>query len=175
MKKLLLGLLSTVVSLSAVAQEVRYARVISVTPLESRSVVPETRQHCRKVMVPIYNSYHVQDNQNGLSPALGMLIGAAIGNQAFRGDARLAGTFLGAAVGHGVASSDRQSTYRNEFVGYQERVDCSESRQEWVPRVTITGYQVSYSIDGQIRTTVLNSYPGEYVRIVTSTSYRVEP
>lgn len=186
--KLIVSLLASLIATSVAAQEVRYARVVSVVPMESVQQFNEPRHICNRVSVPVYQDVPVQvlvetpivtqTQTNPAAPVLGMLIGAAIGNRAFSGDARLAGTFLGAAVGTAVGENSSRTTYvttqptyvtqyRRE-VTMQYRDDC-RIRHETINRTVVVGYNVTYTIDGTTKTVVMNSRPGDHVKIITST------
>lgn len=186
--KMIISCIAALFAAAANAQEIRYGRVISVTPLESVHQFNEPRHICTRVSVPVYQDVPVQvlvdtpvvthTQTNPAAPVLGMLIGAAIGNRAFSGDARLAGTFLGAAVGTAVGESSSRTTYvttqptyvtqyRRELV-MQSRDDC-RIRHETINRTVVVGYNVTYTIDGTTKTVVMNSRPGDHVKIITST------
>lgn len=191
--KLSIAALAVFLASCAVAQEVRFARVVSVTPVEGVEQVSEPRNVCTKVQVPIYRDVpvqvlvetpvvsHVQTNPG--MPLVGMVIGAAVGNRAFSGDARIAGTLLGAAVGTAIGENASRHTYvtthptyvtqyRREVRAVRYRDECAIV-YEPVYRSVVTGYNVAYSLDGVIRNVVMNSRPGDYVKVVTSTM--VEP
>ena len=169
--------------ISVAAQEqVHLARVLSVSPVYTQQVSQElsapicTITHVPSYRrVPVFRDVQVRDSA---APAVAALVGALIANQAFRGsDARAAGTLLGASVGF--AAADGYATQRGvvEYhteVHYEQQQSC---RTEYVPvyRNVISGYRVTFAHRGTQTTIVMNSHPGEYVKIVTSTSYRVEP
>lgn len=187
--KLIATALASLFAVAANAQEIRYAKVLSVFPLESVHQFNEPRQICNRVSVPVYQDVPVQvlvespvvshTQTNPAAPLLGMLIGAAIGNRAFSGDARLAGTFLGAAVGTAVGESSSRTTYVTSHPTYvtqyrremtiQYRDEC-RIRHETVNRTVVVGYNVTYQLDGINKTVVMNSHPGEYVKVITSTT-----
>lgn len=184
---LLLGVCTAVA-----AQEVRYARVTSVVPMESVHQFNEPRTVCTRVSVPSYHDVPVQVlvdtpvvshvQTNPAAPLIGMLIGAAVGNRAFSGDARLAGTFLGAAVGTSIGESSSRSTYISSQPTYvtqyrrevreQYRDEC-RTHHETINRTVVVGYHVTYTLNGVSKTIVMNTRPGEFVKVVTSTS--IEP
>lgn len=177
-----IAILASLVAFSVNAQErVQLARVISVSPIETHERSLElSAPICTIVstpvqrVVPVVRDVQVRDPA---VPAMAALLGAVIANQAFRGsDARAAGTLLGASVGYAAADGyapSRSIEYRTE-IHYEQRESC---RTEYVPvfRPVITGYRVTFIHRGTQTTIVMNSHPGEYVKIVTSTSYRIEP
>lgn len=188
-------LISALFTTVAYAQEIKHAKVISVSPIESLVQSYEPRNVCVKVQVPVYKTvpYQVRvdtpvvtyrETRDSAAPILGMLVGAAIGNRVFNGDARFAGTFLGASVGYGLASGNsshqaqvvNQTSYvtefRREFQGVTIQDECRQENTLVHKNIT-TGYNVTYMLNGVNRTVVMNSHPGEYVRVITTTT--VEP
>ncbi len=170
------------VCVSAIAHEkVHLARVVSVSTIETHEKSLElSAPICTLTSVPTYRQVPVYRNvpvRDASAPAFAALVGAVIANQAFRGsDARAAGTLLGASVGYaaadGYASNRTIVEYQTE-VHYETRESC---RTEYVPvfRPVITGYRVTFVHNGVQNTVTMRNHPGEYVRIVTSTSYRVD-
>ena len=173
--KLLLSSLTLALSVCAQAQEVTYAPVISATPVERQFTSYElTEPVCTVVQVPVerrvpvYRDVPVRDTA---SPLLGMIVGAAIANQALRGsDARPIGTMMGASLGYsamdGNVGSRRVVEYQTE-IHYENRQSCNR-RSELVTRNVIDGYRVVYEFQGQHRTIMMKTNPGTYVKVVTS-------
>lgn len=193
-KKVLLVAMTMAVSAAATAQNVRLAKVISVTPIETMQQSYELRPVCTRTSVPVYREVpvhteapvvqtHVQ--RDTAAPLLGMLLGAAIGGHVFRGDAKVAGTILGGAVGYGVGNDSASTvttttvqrgystSYRTELVGYQEKEIC-QTVYENTYRPVISGYRVTFVLDNVQRTVTMSSRPADYVKVVTSTTV-VEP
>jgi len=172
--KLIITVLASMFAVSAaVAQDVRYARVVSVTANEKMyssyelgptvctiQNVPVERQ------IPIYREVY---GNNG-NQAAGMIIGAVIGNRIFDSSngSRIAGTFLGAVVGNSLASDSRRTIveYRSE-VHYVEQQYCGR-KSEFVTRPVIDSYNVVYELDGVLRSVVMRNPPGERIRITTT-------
>jgi len=174
--KLLLSLLALSLSACATAQDVSYAPVISVTPIERQFTSYElTEPVCTTTTVPVerrvpvYRDVVVRDTA---SPIAGLIVGAVIGNQALRHtgkEGRAMGTLMGATVGY--ASVDTYSTrqvveYHTE-VHYETRQRCGR-RNELVTRTVIDGYRVVYEFQGEQRIVTMRNHPGAHVRIVTS-------
>lgn len=175
--KTIVSAIALAMSASAMADEVSYARVTSVIPIQENFTSYEVVPVCGIVSVPVTRQVPVYTEQtiSRGDPVLGALVGAAIGSQLFRGDAgsRVAGGFLGAAIGSSFAegSTRRIVEYRTEVHYEQQRV-CRE-RSELVTRVISSGYQVTYEFKGVRQQTRMNTHPGEFVRIVTT--QRIEP
>lgn len=185
--------LVAMIAFSSHAQTVQYGKVTAVSPIETMVQVTEPRSVCTQVQVPIYHDVPVQVlvetpvvsqvQTNPAAPVLGMLIGAAIGNRAFSGDARLAGTFLGAAVGTSLGETSSRHTivttqptyvtqYRRELKDVRYRDEC-RTIYESVVRSVVNGYNVTYTLNGTSKTVVMNSRPGDFVKVITSTT--IEP
>lgn len=193
-KTLILAFLMTSVACSALAQSTRLAKVVSVVPIETMQQSYELRPICTRTSVPVYREVpvhvetpvvqtHVQ--RDSAAPLIGMLLGAAIGGNVFRGDAKVAGAILGGAVGYGVGNDSATvtttttvqrgyaTTYRTELVGYQDKESC-QTVYENTYRPVVTGYHVTFVLDNARRTVIMNTKPGDYVRVITSTTV-VEP
>ena len=175
--KTIVSAIALAMSVSAMADEVSYARVLSVIPVQENFTSYEVVPVCGTMSVPVTRQvpvYTEQTTSRG-DPVLGALLGAAIGSQMFRGDtgSRVAGGFLGAAIGSSLAegSTRRIVEYRTE-VHYEQQRTCQE-RSELVTRSIQSGYQVTYEFRGVRRMIRMNSHPGEFVKIVTT--QRVEP
>lgn len=186
-------LMTAVAACSAFAQNVRLAKVVSVVPIETMQQSYELRPVCTRTSVPVYREVpvhvdapvvqtHVQ--RDSAAPLLGMLLGAAIGGNVFRGDAKVAGAILGGAVGYGVGNDSATitttsqrgyvTTYRTELVGYQDKEVC-QTVYENTYRAVVTGYHVTFILDNVRRTVIMNTKPADYVRVITSSTVAVEP
>jgi uncharacterized protein YcfJ len=171
--KLILSLLAASLSACATAQEVSYAPVISVTPIERQFTSYElTEPICTTVQVPVERRIPVYREvvRDSSAPLLGMIVGAAIGHHLARGgDNRAIGTVLGAGVGYTMVDNQRYSQiveYRTE-IHYENRQSCNR-RSELVTRNIVDGYRVVYEFQGLQRVITMKSHPGAHVRIVTS-------
>lgn len=172
--KLLTLALASLFTVAANAQEVRYARVVSVVPIEKMfSSYELTQPICTTRMVPVERLVPIyRDVQDVGSPVAGMIIGAVIGNRLFdsSSSSRTAGTIVGAVVGSSIASGHGRTIveYRTE-VHYVENRSC-ERRSEFVTRPVIDGYNVTYEMDGILRSVKMKNRPGDYLRVVTTTT-----
>lgn len=168
-------LLTSSVALSQ--QDVFYAPVISVAPIERTVTSYELSEPICTIVsvpverrVPIYREVTEQGN-----PALGIILGAVIGNQLFQGGdgSRTAGGFLGAAVGNSLAGDRRHTIVEYQIeTHYVDRQKCERHRQAVTRQVT-DGYTVVYEFQGRHRTITTKRHPGAHIKITTS--YRIEP
>lgn len=171
--KLFITSLALAVSAGATAQEVTYAPVISVSPIERQFTSYElTEPICTITQVPVERRIPVYREviRDSSAPLLGMIVGAAIGHHLARGgDNRAIGTVLGAGVGYTMVDNQRYSQiveYRTE-IHYENRQSCSR-RSELVTRNIVDGYRVVYEFQGIQRVITMKSHPGAHVKIVTS-------
>ncbi len=154
------------------------AQVISATP--NFKEVPDHRQECRMVEVPVNYEEQVQVNQEVpnddpghpvIGSVIGALIGAAVGNQVGNGGgrevARAAGIFTGLAVGNRIGSNPptktvpvMQTVQRTRYEQQQQCEEVAATKQE------IAGYTVVYNYQGQTLTTTMPNDPGQYITLV---------
>lgn len=172
--RLVAVMLASLFAAAANAQEVRFARVVSVVPIEKMfSSYELVGPICTTRMVPVERQVPVyRDVYDSGSPVAGMIIGAVIGNRLFdsSSSSRTAGTIVGAVVGSSIASDTRRTIveYRTE-IHYVENRTC-ERRSELVTRPVIDGYSVTYEMDGILRNVKMKSRPGDFIRITTTTT-----
>jgi uncharacterized protein YcfJ len=95
-------------------------------------------------------------------PVVGGIMGGVIGNHLADGRARtpmtVAGTLLGASVGHSLSAA----SYRPPMMSDVRRcrtVNRYEQRQHLV------GYRVDYRYEGQTFSTRTGTYPGRFIRV----------
>ena len=156
------------------------AQVISATP--NYREVPDHKQECRMVEVPVAYEEQVQAEQEVpnddpghpvIGSVIGALVGAAIGNQVGNGGgrevARAAGIFTGLAVGNRIGSNPptktvavMQTVQRTRMEQQQQCEEVAATKQE------VAGYTVTYNYQGQILTTTMPNDPGQYVTILAA-------
>lgn len=145
--------MSTVVASTAVAatMAVQTVPVSSVEPIIQNRPVMVQESHC----TPVQHSY---GGGNG-GTILGGIIGGAIGSQIGNSEGtRRVMTGVGAIIGaqHGRQYDSPPQVYYSQH--------CAPSYvQRAVP--TITGYKVSYVVDGVPQTVVMSHNPGAYVTV----------
>ncbi len=141
--------------------DIRYARVISATPIYEAVQVNEPVREC-------WNE-EVVHRHRGHSPAgtvVGGILGGVIGNQFGRGDgktaATVAGTLVGASVGRHVSREHDERRRRVSYERHCEWVDNYETAERLI------GYRVKYRYQGEIYTTRTEEHPGERIPIEIS-------
>ena len=146
--KPLVAIIAGVFTLSAYADTVTYetARVLSVEPITSKSYRTIPRQSC--TMVEEYRG-------DGHAAVTGAIIGGVVGRNVAKD--KDAGTVVGAIVGSAIATNISPAGVR-----MVERCSTYNDR-EYYNR--ITGYNVTFEYDGQLRTTRMARDPGPTIEI----------
>ncbi|WP_312512147.1 glycine zipper 2TM domain-containing protein [Massilia sp.] len=136
-----------------------FGRVVRVEPRVEQVRTP--RQECRTdyVQVP------VQQERSAGGGIVGGIAGALLGNQIGSGNGRVAataaGAIAGAMVGDRVDNRNGQpSTVQEQAVRQCRTVEAIEQRT--------AGYNVTYEYRGQTYTSLMNSDPGNRVRLRVS-------
>jgi len=173
--------------LVSAAVHAELAPVTHVEPIIRNEPVTVAQNSCNQQ--PVYSQQHqssggvigaINDTVFGSTGGLvGAVVGGAIGNQIGGGTgrevARIAGVVIGAKMGDDYSRS-RQS--REIVVGdyhhqsqpvYQTRCMTSYSNQL---QQIVVGYNVTYILDGRVRTTALPYNPGSYVNVQRTTVIR---
>ena len=154
----LLTACSSVPSGPAVPGYVDTAEVIQAEPLYQVVQVARPVNECWMETVPQGRS----PQGAYAAPVVGGIIGGVVGNRLVRGRGRapatVAGTLLGAAIGHGLsAASYGPPTLAN--VRRCRTVNRYEPRQQFV------GYRVDYRYEGQTFSTRTRGHPGKFIRV----------
>jgi len=140
-----------------------FGRVVRVEPRTEQVRTP--RQECRTDYVQVPQ----QQERSAGGGIVGGIAGALLGNQIGSGNGRVAataaGAIAGAMVGDRVDNNGRPqgSTVQEQAVRQCRTVEAIESRT--------AGYNVTYEYRGQTYTSLMNSDPGNRVRLRVS----VEP
>ena len=155
-------LIATAIALFAISAQandiVSYtqARVVNVEPITSRSFSTVPRRSC--TMIEEYRG-------DGHAAVTGAVIGGAIGRNVAKD--KDVGTVVGAVVGSAIATEHARPGVR-----MVERCSTYHDR-EFYDR--ISGYNVTFEFNGQLRTVRFNHDPGTTVRVKTVTKvYAVE-
>lgn len=99
-----------------------------------------------------------------IAPIAGGIVGGVLGNELGRGRGKpaltIAGTLLGASIGHGYNNtSHHRQRPTVERVRHCETVDRYEQQKQLV------GYRVKYRYEGQTYYTQTKEHPGKYLRV----------
>ena len=162
----------SVLSTSAfAATDYDYATVISVEPVVESVRVSEPVEECWIESQPVYSSYRsggYNQGYNSHTPnILGAVVGGVIGNQfgsgRGKGLATVAGAVLGGSIGNDIKHNNRassQTSYRNV-----ERCEVTRKQHR---EERIVAYDVSYSYNGAVYHTQMNTRPGDEIKVAVS-------
>lgn len=127
------------------------ATVLSAEPITEIVRTPVGREVC----------YEPQRARNSKTPAIvGGILGGLVGNQFGSGSGRTATTIAGAALGASIGA-DRS---RKDQQRYPVPRHC-EVQTEYREEARVTGYRVTYELDGQTYVTQTQQNPGKTIAI----------
>lgn len=135
------------------SSEPQSAKVVAVQPI--REYVSTPREVCRDVAVTQARS--VQDEHKILGTALGALAGGLLGNQLGNGSGQKIATIAGAVAG-GYAGNRVQEEMQNRDIYTTQEPRCSTVTDT---EERVTGYNVSYQMNGQIYQVRMDHDPGQ--------------
>lgn len=135
----------------------KYAEVVAVKSVMETVKTP--RQECRDVVVT--KRKPVKDEHRVAGAAIGAVVGGVLGNQVGGGTGKKIATVAG-AVGGGYAGSKAQERMQqnNTYTTTERR--CST---EYDVSEKLAGYDVSYELDGQVRTVRMEQEPGRRLQL----------
>jgi uncharacterized protein YcfJ len=156
--KPLVAIIASLFAVSVHAEFISYerARVVSVEPITTKSYRTVPRQSC--TMIEEYRG-------DGHAAVTGAIVGGVIGRNVAKD--KDAGTVVGAIVGSAIATENARPNVR-----MVERCSTYNDR-EYFER--IDGYNVTFEYEGRLRTTRLDTDPGNTIRLkVVKKVYAVE-
>lgn len=134
------------------------ARVIDAKPLYETVEVARPVRECWTERVSHGRKGH--DSYTGT--IAGGIIGGVVGNQFGKGQRRkvltVAGTLLGASIGHDL-------TPRRRGRGHFDRVRHCEVVDQYEQEQQLVGYRVKYRYEGQTFYTRTTEHPGKHIRV----------
>ncbi|MDY7219950.1 glycine zipper 2TM domain-containing protein [Denitrificimonas sp. JX-1] len=134
-----------------------YAEVVAVKAVKETIKTP--RQECREVTVT--KRKPIKDENRIVGSAVGAVVGGLLGNQVGGGNGKKIATVAG-AVGGGYAGNKTQehlqqnNTYTTTEQRCRTEYDISEKN---------AGYDVSYELDGKVRTVRMDEDPGRRLEL----------
>jgi uncharacterized protein YcfJ len=161
---LTLGISALAVSQTAVSGHdfIGKARVIEAQPLYETVEVARPVTECWTERVTRNN----HRSGSYVAPIAGGIVGGVLGNQFGGGRGKtaltVAGTLLGASLGHGYSSTHHRPQTTIEHVQHCETVDRYEQQQQ------LTGYRVKYRYEGQTYYTQTTEHPGKHIPVRVS-------
>lgn len=129
-----------------------YAEVVAVKSVKETVKTP--RQVCRDVAVT--KRKPIKDDNRIVGTAVGAVVGGLLGNQVGGGNGKKVATVAG-AVGGGYAGNKTQEHLQqnNTYTTTERRCNTEYDVSE-----RIAGYDVSYELDGKVRTIRMDEEPG---------------
>lgn len=141
-----------------------HAKVVNVEPIIRNVTVTVPQKECWDEQVSYPQRRTDGDNAAGkmiLGGIIGGVIGSRFGGGHGRDIATVAGTLIGASVGHDRAQR-QPVTVRESGVAIEQR--CQISHQQHTEE-RLDGYQVSYRYKGEMFTTRMANDPGDRIRV----------
>ena len=143
---------------SAGQEGVKYARVVSVTPVREAASAPQ--QVCHDEVVTQHKP--VQDTHQIAGTAIGAVAGGLLGNQIGSGKGRTLATVAG-AVGGGYAGHVIQANHQQNATTTSTQRHCNTVAGSSGEKVV--AYDVSYEYNGVTRTVRMDHDPGDRLQI----------
>ena len=134
------------------------ARVLEATSLIDIVEIPVEHRECWTEEVYGSRSTH----SSGIGMLVGSIIGGVVGNQLGKGDRRkvatVAGTVLGATIGH---NNDR----RPKSEPYHTTEQRCRVQTSYVQEERLRGYHITYRYQGKTFTTETRHHPGKFITV----------
>ncbi len=129
-----------------------YAEVVAVKQIKKTIKTP--REECRDVTVT--KRKPIKDNNRVVGSAVGAVVGGLLGNQVGGGSGKKVATVAG-ALGGGYAGNKTQEHLQqnNTYTTTERRCNTEYDSSE-----KIAGYDVTYELDGKVRTVRMDEDPG---------------
>jgi len=142
-----------------------YARVTQVTPIYETVSIREPYKECHIEERAVDRRNHHRSNTSTTPTIIGALIGGAIGNELGHNKSNkrvgaVAGAILGGSIANDLKRQPRQ--YHGNYTT-TERVCTTHHKIRHEKQVN--GYDVDYKYHGQIYSTVMNTHPGNRIRV----------
>lgn len=134
-----------------------YAEVLAVK--EIKKTIKTPRQECRDVTVT--KRKPIKDDNRVVGSVVGAVVGGLLGNQVGGGRGKKIATVAG-AVGGGYAGNKTQERLQqnNTYTTTERRCNTEYDLSE-----KISGYDVSYELDGKVRTVRMEEDPGRRLEL----------
>lgn len=144
-----------------------YARVTQVTPIYETITIKEPYQQCY-MEERVVRDHHSRRNNSSATPTIiGALIGGAIGNELGHNKSnKRVGAVAGAILGGSIANDLKQRPhYGNRNNHYTTSEQVCNTRHRTRHEQQITAYNVDYKYRGKRYSTIMNSHPGDRIRV----------
>lgn len=134
-----------------------YAEVLKTEPLFQTVKTPH--QVCKDAVV--IHKAPVRDQDRIVGTAVGALVGGLLGHQIGAGSGRTVATIGGAAAG-GYAGNRIQKNMQASDTETARQTCC---KTEYESQEKVTGYKVTYRLDGQQNVVNMDYYPGDRIPV----------
>jgi len=136
-------------------KEPTHADVLNAQPITKKVKIP--RKECRQETVTHQRA--VKDDNRIAGKAIGAVLGGALGNQVGGGNGKKVATVAGAVAGGYAGDRVQNNMQKNDTYTTVEQV-C---RTEYDTREDITGYDVTYRLDGKESVVRMSYDPGNKI------------
>jgi uncharacterized protein YcfJ len=145
---------------SALAES-RYADVINVKPLRAATAV--AREECRDVQVVERGDARdkTRDKNRVAGTVAGAVVGGVLGHQVGGGSGKDIATVAGAAAGGYAGNRIQKNSQDRDRVTVKRECRTVDRRD----RTEVTGYEVTYRLDGRTDKVVMDHRPGDRIRV----------
>ena len=160
-------ILLTTLSFSANAKPYgNYARVTQVTPIYETYAVREPYRECHLEERTIEPRKYRHRNTSTTPTIIGALIGGAIGNELGHNKSnKRVGAVAGAILGGSIANDFLKRQPRHQHRNYTTTEKVCTTHHKVRHEKQLTGYDVNYKYHGQLYSTVMNTRPGDKIRV----------
>lgn len=134
----------------------QFASVVDVRPLTERGRDEEVCEY-----VTVTHQAPVKDQNQIAGTATGAVIGGVLGNQVGGGNGKKVATVAGAVVG-GIIGKNVQANHQAKQTYQTSERQCRVERGQ----DRVTGYDVTYSLDGESSVVTMNHKPGRELPVV---------
>jgi uncharacterized protein YcfJ len=142
-----------------------YARVTQVTPIYETYTIREPYRECHLEERTTELGKYRHRNTSTTPTIIGALIGGAIGNELGHNKSnKRVGTVAGAILGGSIANDLKQQP-RHRHHNYTTTEKVCTTHHNVRHEKQVTGYDVNYKYHGQLYSTVMNTRPGDKIRV----------
>ena len=161
------GAFSVLSNSVSAATEFDYAKVISVEPIVESVRVSEPVEECWVESQPVYSSYGRRGYNSYTPNILGVIVGGVIGNQFGSGRGKDLATVAGAVLGGSIGNDIKHDNRASNQTAYRNVERCEVTRKQHREE-RIVAYDVSYSYNGAVYHTQMNTRPGDEIKVAVS-------
>jgi len=141
-----------------------YAKVTHVSPIYETISIREPHRECHLEERIVHRKNH----QSATPKIIGALIGGAIGNELGHNKSnKRVGAVAGAILGGSIANDLSHKKHSGSYTKTEKVCHVSHTVRH---KKEVTGYDVSYKYRGRDYSTVMDTHPGERIRVAVDVS-----